>query len=647
MANFFNDDPFPIDLGADALFALTSPLPPTPVAPTPMDTSAHSTTNSATSNINTAASVNARKRQRTSASTPFSGGGGHGGKSADVIQAAAQGQLNNTRSQSSTPTPSLVAPTESKSMNSTELARKLRSDNPNNVIEALNFLLAKSADHEVNFALGRDGNEVMDALVELFDETIGWKHGNSKWFNDDDDGKDDSDIPSHKTWNCTASPSISIADEEAKNIPTTLDEMDWRTFCATRFSPSTMNTSMTPTHINPSYIMNEENDKDGIRVCEIITLILRNLTYVQANTRFVLHSIGILRILIGSLYFRNFNTGKEVRGPKAEREEDIEVGNSSSNMCLHAIHTFYNLAPNLDVTGRKIFLDFHLLDGDLDVTQSQTKASRYADAVDIKSYVDAEKCGRIHGMSMISLQMAKNFNVKDEVLTKIPDGMFRPVVKEYVKASLALFPAVCGLLRVRTSRSVVVGALEMLILLVDNPDNRKVFLHTPDALIHQLVHLLWIPRLGPDSIEYVDPLMNSVSRVSGMKLLGGYDIAVDYEIRDRSVEILQKLTDMSDDLKRKVGVKYVLTQTDNFEINIVKKTKQLNTRLYDAILPALTTRVGRDHTPQFAVKLLSNLASVDENLMGIMYAERKLLRAMNVATPLVSSTILNKVLNRI
>ena len=397
----------------------------------------------------------------------------------------------------------------------------------------------------------------------------------------------------------------------------------------------------------PAHLMNEENDKDGIRICEMILLILRNLSYVQANTRFILQSIGILRILVGSLYFRNFMTGKEIRGPKFDRDgTDADNGNSSSNMCLHAISAFYNLAPNLDVTGEKMFLDFHLLDATLDVTQVQTtKTSKTTDTVDIKSYVDADKCGRIHGMGMVSLQIANNFNIKDEKLTKLPDDMFRPVVKKYVKASMAIFPAFYGLLRVRTSRAVVIGSLEAFILMVDNQENKSIFLHTPDTILHQLVHLLWIPRLGPDSIEYVDPLRNAVSRVSGMKLLGGYDIAVDYEVRDRSVEILQKLTDMSDDLKRRVGRKFVVSQTDDFDVNVVRDTGQLNTRLDDAILRALTMQVGRDHTSQFAAKLLSNLAAVEDNLNGIRYMERKLLLAMDNATPVISHIISNKILS--
>jgi len=353
--------------------------------------------------------------------------------------------------------------------------------------------------------------------------------------------------------------------------------------------------------------------------------------------------------LIGSLYFRNFYTGKELRGAKSERDDSdfVLVGNSSNNMCLHAINAFHNMASFLDVTGRKIFLDLHLLDGDLDVTQSQTRASKNAEYVDIKSYVKAEMYGKIQNMGLTGLQLAKNFNAKDETLSKLPEDIFRSAVKNYVRASLTLFPPLFGLLRVRTSRAVVISALEMIILLVDNVDNREVFLYTPDALLCQLIHLLWIPRLGPDSLEYVDPVQNSVSRVSAMKLLGGYDIAVDYELRDRSMEILQKLTDLSDDLKRRAGRKIILSQAEAFDVNVAKTTSQPNTRLYDAILPALTTKVGRDATPHFAAKLLSNLASVEENHVGIMYGERKILKATTTSNVEISAILFNEVLKQI
>ena len=78
------------------------------------------------------------------------------------------------------------------------------------------------------------------------------------------------------------------------------------------------------------------------------------------------------------------------------------------------------------------------------------------------------------------------------------------------------------------------AALELWKELVDDDGgiSREVFVHAPDIVLYRLVRLLWIPRLGPDSLEYVNPKMNVVTRVSALKLMRGYDSAVDYELRD-------------------------------------------------------------------------------------------------------------------
>jgi hypothetical protein len=301
----------------------------------------------------------------------------------------------------------------------------------------------------------------------------------------------------------------------------------------------------------------------------------------------------------------------------------------------------------MDITGYKVFLDLYLLDGDVDVEKSQTKAARYAESVDIKSVVQAKSYGQIQGMGLAGMLLARNYNAKDESLTRLPDDLFQHTVKNHVRSYLELFSSLFGILKVRTSRAVVVQGLEMIILLIDNPDNHEVFLYTPDTILAQLIHLLWLPRLGPDSLEYIDPIINSVSRVSSMRLLGGYDMSVDYEVRDRSVELLQKIIELSDDLKRRAGRKIVITQSDTFSFDVAKTTNVPCTRFYDAIVPMLTTKTGREHTPLFAAKLLAQLASVEENRKGIMYVERKIIHAMTTAQKEVTQILVKDVLRKL
>jgi hypothetical protein len=80
----------------------------------------------------------------------------------------------------------------------------------------------------------------------------------------------------------------------------------------------------------------------------------------------------------------------------------------------------------------------------------------------------------------------------------------------------------------------------------------------------------------------------------------------------------------------------------------VAKTKDIPcTRLYDAIIPMLTTKTGREHTPLFAAKLLAQLASVEENQKGIMYAERKIIHATASAQKEVTQILVKDVLQKI
>ena len=223
---FKSDDPFPVMPGSDLLFSPSSlavPLPPTPSIENQQS---------------------ARKRQRTSTS----------------------------------PAPSPYGKDELANVNvsntsSIELAKKLGSENPDDIVEALNYLLTKSVNHDINYSLGLDGHKVIDALVQLYDETIGWTHGDSKWVVDKEDKENDTDDlkPSSKTWECNASPSYSA------NCP--LDELDWQSFCATKFAPSTLNTACAPSHVPPRNLQNDENDKEGMKVLEIIMMVVRNLSY--------------------------------------------------------------------------------------------------------------------------------------------------------------------------------------------------------------------------------------------------------------------------------------------------------------------------------------------------------------------------------
>jgi hypothetical protein len=389
-------------------------------------------------------------------------------------------------------------------------------------------------------------------------------------------------------------------------------------------------------------------------------MILRNLSFVAANQRFLLHSKDVLRILTGCLYFRNFVTGKAERGPKSERYEEMnttisssssggnDLGNSANNMCLHSLQTFMNLASLLDISGRKLFVDLLFLDGGVLDNATTVKTPKSLDSMDVKSIISHSEYGQINNWAMGGFAIAKKFDVKEEIpLSKIPDihTLLRPIVEQHIQTTLSIFRPFVGLLGITTSRPVVISALELLKELLDNADVENVFLYTPDTMLYHLVRLLWIPRLGPDSLEYVDPTRNMVSRVTAMKLMGGYDANVDYELRDRSLEVLWKITNLSTEVTCRLGQKISLKLSQSFGVDESERHCHLpNTRLYDSLIPILTTQIGRDQTSLFAAKIVLNLAKAPGNEMGLRYASKRIVSAASLADEQISNILCNAVL---
>ncbi len=248
MSGFLSsDDPFPIAAGSESLFSPTGALAKSVLEPTPR--SAGLVPNS----------VQQPKQQKQK-----------------QHQQAGSSQRKRPRT-SNSPTPTSKSPPKSRSQ---EILSRLESQNPNHKIEALNKLLKLSADHDLNYALGKLGGKIVDNLIQIYDDTIGWKKGNSEidiFINDRDEEDDLSDLtPSSKTWEYNASPS-SVGQNE-------LDDFEWQTFCATKFAPRSLNTAMTPSHIDPNYVLCDVRDKDQIKRLEIIMMIVRNLSYGKLHS---------------------------------------------------------------------------------------------------------------------------------------------------------------------------------------------------------------------------------------------------------------------------------------------------------------------------------------------------------------------------
>ena len=114
----------------------------------------------------------------------------------------------------------------------------------------------------------------------------------------------------------------------------------------------------------------------------------------------------------------------------------------------------------------------------------------------------------------------------------------------------AVFPALSKLLTDSTSpRLVIMTALDLLQEFInharvgvvgevdveaDLPDARSIVVHMPTKVLNRLSDLLYVPRLGPDSLDYIDPVHNIVTRVTTLKLLMSYDATVDTDVRGMS-----------------------------------------------------------------------------------------------------------------
>jgi hypothetical protein len=177
--------------------------------------------------------------------------------------------------------------------------------------------------------------------------------------------------------------------------------------------------------------------------------------------------------------------------------------------------------------------------------------------------------------------------------------------------------------------------------------------------------MLYLQRLGPESLDYIDPIHNPVTRVIPLKLLTGYDATIDTDIRDRACELLVKLTELSPSVRRRLGMAvsisgmarngYTTTASTDKQDGISPTILQtgatsspvrMNVRLYDSIISMISANSGRGDAGSLAAQLLSNMATVPENKAGILYCERKLINVSSMNSE-VANIACNGIFNRI
>ena len=143
-----------------------------------------------------------------------------------------------------------------------------------------------------------------------------------------------------------------------------------------------------------------------------------------------------------------------------------------------------------------------------------------------------------------------------------------------------------------------------------------------DSILQRFVDFLYVPRLSSDSLEYNDPVLNIVTRVSPLRLLAGYDSTVDTEVRDRSLQVLVPLCELdSPDMAKRLG-----TIKKKKVVDGVKKSKRIiNNQIFESVVPILDTKSGRSEAPLLATQLMRELSHAKENKLGLMYVQERVI----------------------
>jgi hypothetical protein len=296
-----------------------------------------------------------------------------------------------------------------------------------------------------------------------------------------------------------------------------------------------------------------------------------------------------------------------------------EDASASTSLAYSAIHALLNLAPYLDVSGQRLCSDrlFYKPAADSD------EGPKVPDAADAYGQAVGGRWG------WGGLWLAKRLDTKEDSLSDVSRDFILSLASDYLVAVWSIFPALTHVLtNPRSPRSVVLLALDFLLELVnaaragmvgavklqDEPDTipslRQILVSVPDPLLERLLGLLYVPRLGPDSLEYLDPVNNVVTRVTTLKLLSGYDATVDTEVRDRVLELLVPLMELdSPRMAARMGR---------------NSRGQVRNKLYDSVVPILSTTVGRQEASGLAMHFFRELSAAPENRVGFLYVQDRL-----------------------
>ncbi len=446
--------------------------------------------------------------------------------------------------------------------------------------EALNELMKLSAAPELSYSL--DGEEVLLSLVDIFFESLDWREKRPAF--------------------ATSKPAFSSSTAWTSHV--TRENKEWADFCSIQLAKGKLGT-------------------DTLKLLEVVLLILRNLSFVAANHRLMAYSPDVLTVLVGALY--------ETTANNVGTSDDTAVNNNSSAIATHAMHALVNLAQYLDVTGQKLLCDkLFLVDGSSEDAPMIPDGSSFGQVADGK-------------FGFGSIWLAKRMDTKEDFVSDISHETILELTGPYLVSVWSVFPAVNKVLSDSSSpRTLIMMAEDFLqeflahtrtglLGQVDDKgdmvsDARSIMINIPSLALQRLVELLYVPRLTSDSLEYVDPTICIVTRVNTLRMLLGYDATVDTDIRDRALDVLVPLLEL--DSPRMA------------ERLSVVKNKRIHNRLYDSLIPILTTQAGRTEAPNLALQLLKELSKGKMNRMASLYI-RERLTALGSKEPKIAHLALN------
>ena len=346
--------------------------------------------------------------------------------------------------------------------------------------------------------------------------------------------------------------------------------------------------------------------EEQFRTCEVVAMILRNFSFAGANLRLLAYSPDLIQALVAFLYI----------GVNDDRYRQNAVSGLEPTISLSALQTLRNLVSYLDVTGQQLLTDKLFYDG---------RTMGGGEGPPVPNAKDFGKCVYGEWSGFGACWLAKRLDIREDTIENVPTELLLELTSDYLTAVWSIFPALKEVIVNRHSpRSVVLMSLDFLQDLISvariglvgavleedvdirpgqdyrMPNLRSVLVSLPDSILDCLISLLCVPRVGPDSN-------------SGKSF--GYNATIDFESRDRALDVLVPLLELdSPRMAARLGGK---TAPDG--------QRSIRIGLFDSVYPILTTNIGRSDASVLATQLLRELSrAADDSKEGFLYIQGRL-----------------------